>query len=123
MARRVVIEWTATAKSQLAELPPKVRKGILSKADALQSCTDPKTAHKPLVGPLEGYYRLTYARYRAVYSVKEDKLPSGDSLVFIRIQFVAVGKREEHARDDIYKIAEKMVNLGIIKLPETNPDD
>jgi mRNA interferase RelE/StbE len=117
MVKRAVIQWTETAKTQLAALPPKVRKGLLDKADCLQTCEDPRQAHKPLVGPLEGYYRLTYSRYRAVYSVEDEELASGDVLVHIRVRFVAVGKRKEHDKNDIYRIAEKIVKLGLIDLP------
>ena len=114
MEHRVVILWTDTAKSQLAKLPPKVRKGLLDKADRLQTCEDPRKAHKPLVGPLEGYYRLTYSRYRAVYSVENERIASGDVLVHIRVCFIAAGKRKEHDKNDIYRIAEKFVQLGLI---------
>jgi len=114
MERRVVVQWTATAKRQLATLPPKVRKGILRKAGDLRECDDPRAAHKPLVGPLAGHYRLTYGRYRAVYSVSEDRLANGDALLTIRVLFVAVGKRQERSRDDIYRLARKMVEMGMI---------
>ncbi len=114
MDRSISIQWTATARHQLAQLPPKVRRGLLNKAGELKTCADPRTAHKPLVGPLEGYYRITYARYRAVYRVDEERLASGGVIVRIRVLFVAAGKRKERDRSDIYRIAEKIVNLGII---------
>lgn len=123
MERRVSIYWTNTAKGQLAELPPKVRKGLLDKADRLADCDDPRRAHKALVGPLDGYYRITYARYRAIYTVEEDRLASGDVLLNIKIVFVAAGKRKERDRGDIYKIAEKMVNMGVIDLSEDEDDE
>ena len=122
MERRVVIQWTNTAKTQLAGLPKKVRQGLLAKAENLRKCKDPRVAHKPLLGPLEGYYRITYARYRAVYSVEEDELASGEVLVYIRVRFVAVGIRKERDRRDIYQIAEKMVGLGLIDLPDHEDD-
>jgi mRNA-degrading endonuclease RelE of RelBE toxin-antitoxin system len=61
-----------------------------------------------------GYYRLTYGRYRAIYSVDEDELPSGDMLVHCRILFVAVGQRKEHDRRDVYKIAKSLIDMGVI---------
>ena len=93
-----------------------MRRGLLDKAEGLRNCSDPRSAYKPLVGPLAGYYRLIYSRYRAVYSIKEDELASGDVLVTIWIQFIAVGKRKERDKNDIYKIAEKMVKFGLIEL-------
>lgn len=127
MDRSVTIQWTTTARHQLAQLPPKVRRGLLEKAGELKTCADPRTAHKPLVGPLEGYYRITYARYRAVYRVDEEKLASGNVVVRIKVLFVAAGKRKERDRKDIYRIAEKIVNLGIINLAphdeDTDTDD
>ena len=122
MERRVTIQWTDTAKEQLAALPLKVRRGLLKKASGLRDCSDPKSAYKPLVGPLEGYYRITYARYRAIYCVDEDKLASGDVYFRVKIYFVAAGKRKERDRKDIYKIAEKMLNFGLVDLVEGEED-
>ena len=114
MERRITIQWTDTAKKQLAELDKKVRKGLLDKASGLTECSDPKSAYRALVGPLQGYYRITYGRFRAVYCVHEEQLASGDILVHIKINFIAVGKRKEHDRQDIYRIAEKMVSFGLV---------
>lgn len=122
MQRRVELKWTSTARAQLAALPPKVRKGLIAKADELIDCEDPRSAHKALVGPLAQFYRITYARYRAVYSVDEEVLANGDLCVRIRITFVAAGMRKEQDKKDIYKIAEKMVNLGLIEMPDHEDD-
>lgn len=116
MERRVVIRWTTTAKNQLAELPRRVRKGILAKADGLLECTDPRRAYEPLHGPLEGYYRLTYARYRAVYTVEEETRASGEVVLHVAICFVAVGKRKQRDKKDIYRIAEKIVDSGVLDI-------
>ena len=123
MERRTVIQWTETARQQLAAATKKVRQGLLKKADSLKTCADPKKAHKPLVGPLQGYYRITYSRYRAIYSVEEEELASGDVLVYVRIRFLAVGIRKERDRKDIYEIAEKMVQLGLVDVPDRKGDD
>lgn len=119
---RVRIQWTATALEALRALPKKVRKGILDKADQLAEVDDPKTVHKPLTGPLQGYFRLCYARYRAIYRVDEDHLVNGDTLVSIEVLFVAAGKRDERSRDDVYKVVEKIVELGLIELPVKQED-
>ena len=114
MDRRIRIQWTETARNQLAKLDPKVRKGILAKAAALRHCEDPRTTHKPLVGPLAGYFRIVYSRYRAIYTVEEERLVSGVTLIHLRVLFVAVGKRKERDQRDIYKIAKKFVETGLI---------
>lgn len=118
MKRRIIIQWTDTAKNQLAALPQKVRRGLLDKAGDLRQCSDPSLAHKPLVGPLSGYYRITYARYRAIYTVKEEVLALGDVLVYVRVTFVAAGQRKERDKHDIYKIAKKMIISGLIEVPK-----
>ena len=123
MERRVKIQWTETARSQLAKLDPKVRKGILAKAALLRDSDDPRSAHKPLAGPLRDYYRLTYGRYRAIYAVEEEDLASGDSLIHVRVLFVAAGKRKEHDKRDIYKIAQRIVEAGLIDPDELGQDD
>jgi mRNA interferase RelE/StbE len=123
MERRVIVQWTTTAKDQLAELPRKVRRGLLDKANIVRDSDDPRKLGKVLVGPLQGYYRITYARYRAIYSVEEETLASGDALVKIYIRFVAVGQRKERDKKDVYAIAQKLVELGLIDIDVPNPDD
>ena len=123
MTSRTIVRWTDTAKTQLAELPKKVRQGILAKARRLGECAKPEGVHKPLHGPLEGYFRFTYARYRAVYKVEREELASGDILELVTITFIAVGKRAERNRDDIYRIAETMVNHGLIEINLPNEEE
>jgi mRNA interferase RelE/StbE len=113
---RTIIQWTDTAKSGLAELPKKVRRGLLDKANELRDTDDPRAIHKPLVGPLQGFYRICYSRYRAVYCVEDEKLPGGDVLHRIVIKFVAVGIRKEGDKKDVYRLALKLFKLGIIKV-------
>ena len=123
MKRRVVIQWTETAKEGLRGLPPKARRGIIAKADELAECDDPVKAHKPLKGPLQGYYRLTYSRYRAIYRVDEDELVNDDVLVFVKVLFVVVGKRKEHDKRDVYKVAKKLVDMGLLKVEGSTLED
>lgn len=121
--KRISIRWTTTAKQQLATLPTNVRKGLIRKADGLLNCDDPKRVHKPLKGPLQGYYRITWSRYRAVYKVEEERLANDDILVHITITFVAAGKRKERDKKDIYRLAEKMVDTGLIPLDDLDSDE
>src|SRR5579884_3164784 len=89
--RRVIIQWTETARNGLAKLPKKVRRGLIDKANELLRANDPRRVHKPLQGPLEGYYRICYSRYRAIFSVDVETLANGDTVLRIIIRFVAVG--------------------------------
>ena len=107
---RIKIDWTETAKQSLKRPPAKVRRGLLEEADGLLTSTDPRSAPKPLTGPLSGCHRITYGRYRAIYTVRDDG--EGVSLTFVVI-FVAAGIRRERSKDDIYRLAEKLIDLGL----------
>jgi mRNA interferase RelE/StbE len=117
MKRRVAIRWTATAREGLKRLPKKVARGLWEKVGQLRDC-DPREPGKPLTGPLQGFYRLAYSRYRAVYSVQVEKAP-GETAVFFTVHCVVVGLRREGDRKDVYRLAQRLVDLGII---EANPD-
>ena len=111
MERRVRIRWTRPARDKLATLPLKARRAILAKTGALAK-TDPKTAHKPLTGPLQGYYSLRVGRYRALYRVEEEQLANGDTFVSITVLVVVVGQRKEGDKRDVYKLAEKLIRYA-----------
>ena len=115
---RVVIQWTTTAKECLRALPLDARKGLLKKADKLYESMDPRTANKPLRGPLSGFYRITFSRYRAIYCVEEEELASGDVLIQIRVLFIVAGIRKGRSREDVYKVAERIVELGLIQIDD-----
>ena len=107
--RGIVIRWTETAKSQLAKLPLKVRRGLLEKADQLAEADDPRRVYRPPVGPLEGYYRIPYSRYRAVFRVDEQRSAKGRIVLVVTITFVAAGVRKADDKHDVYRLAEKLV--------------
>lgn len=100
-----------------------MRAGIIAKADELIECDDPKRAYKPLQGPLQGFYRITYGRYRAIYTVDEEELANDDVLVHIKILFVAVGIRKEHDKKDVYRVAQKLLDLGLLKMEGSDLDE
>jgi mRNA-degrading endonuclease RelE of RelBE toxin-antitoxin system len=106
---RVSIKWTHTAKESLKALPPKVRKGLLEKANELAEGADPRERCKPLTGPLQGYYRVVQGRYRAIFSVREEKLVSGDVFLHLVVIFIAAGIRKELDKKDVYRVAQKLV--------------
>ena len=110
---RVSIQWTETAKESLRQLPKKVRRGILEKADRLADGGDPRDSCKPLTGPLQGYYRIVYSRYRAIFSVEEQRLADGGSVLHLTVLFIAAGIRREFDRNDVYKVAKKLVEQGL----------
>jgi mRNA-degrading endonuclease RelE of RelBE toxin-antitoxin system len=110
MKRRVVIRWTDTVKAQLAKLPLKVRRGLFEKADQLAKADDPRKVYKPLVGPLEGYYRIPFSRYRAVFRIDEEKTAKGKIVLVVTITFVATGVPKSGDKHDVYRLAEKLVD-------------
>ncbi len=109
MKVKVNVRWTKTAKQSLARLPLKVRKGLLDKADELTNGTDPRDWCKPLTGPLQGYFRIVYSRYRAIFSVKEEVLAGGEKLLHLSVIFIVVGIRKELDKNDVYRVARKLV--------------
>lgn len=124
MAERITIQWTATARDGLARLPQKVRRGLLDKANELRDADDPSAVHKALTGPLRGYYRICYSRYRAIYSVTREALAGGDVRYHVRIRFVAAGIRKEGDKKDVYRLAQKLLQLGLLDPNErTDGDD
>jgi mRNA interferase RelE/StbE len=116
----VEVFWTATARDALRRLPKRVQQGLLSKVDELRT-PDAWRLHKPLIGPLQGFRRLSYARYRAVYSVTEHKQPDGKIVIRIVITVVAVGIRKQRSKEDIYQLCERLIRLGLLRIepPDT----
>ena len=112
---RVTIHWTQTAVDGLRKLPKKVRRGILDKAAELHGGIQSQSLHKPLTGPLQGYFRICYSRYRAIYKVEISVLPDKQKIERVIILFVATGIRREGDKKDIYRIAEKLLRLGILE--------
>ncbi|MEN6459224.1 MAG: hypothetical protein ABFC63_09865 [Thermoguttaceae bacterium] len=119
MEVRVTVKWTDTAKESLKSLPPKVQHGLLEKADELaQSGSDPRGFCKPLTGPLQNYYRIVYSRYRAIFTVEEEVLASGDKLLQLTVIFVAAGIRKEFDKRDVYRVAQKLIESVLPNLPD-----
>jgi mRNA-degrading endonuclease RelE of RelBE toxin-antitoxin system len=123
MESRITIQWTETAKESLKSLPRKVRVGLLNKADDLMTGGDPRKYCKPLAGPLEGYYRIVYSRYRAIFTVEEEPLVSGDTLLHLKVIFIATGIRKEYDRNDVYRVALKLVTQVLPELPPPEIDE
>lgn len=97
---------------------------MLDKANELRDADDPSAVHKPLTVPLRGYYRISYSRYRAIYSVTRESLVGGDVRYHFRVRFVAAGIRKEGDKKDVYRLAQKLLQLGLLDPKEdSDPDE
>ena len=85
------------------------RNTIINTIDEL--ATSPELKGKPLWSELQGFYsiRAVGQRYRIIYRLDEG---------VITVLVVAVGIRKEGDKNDIYRLAQKLVALGLI-----NPTD
>jgi mRNA interferase RelE/StbE len=110
--RRTMIQWTQTAKRRLERLPASARKGLLVELEKLQE--NKTTLHKPLTDPLQRYYRVSHQRYRIIYSIEQEKLANDDVLEHLKVLFIAAGRRSEGDKEDIYRLAKKLLELGAL---------
>jgi mRNA interferase RelE/StbE len=76
--------------------------------------SDPRKAGKPLTGPLEGLRSITHGRYRAIFSVDEEEIAGEEVRLHVRVVVEVVGIRKERDKRDVYKIATKLVELGLV---------
>lgn len=111
MRYRVSIRWTTTAIESLRALPKKVRSGLIDKVDELLTCGDPREVHKPLVGPLAGYYSIKYSRYRAIYTVEEERVAGKGVSLHLQVTLIVTGKRKEYDKHDVYEVARKLAEM------------
>jgi mRNA interferase RelE/StbE len=86
----------------------RIQKAIATRIDQLVK--EPEQQGKPLHGELTGYrsLRAVGQRYRIIYRVDR-----GQILVFV----VAVGRRKEGDRQDIYTLAQKLLRSGLLGPP------
>jgi mRNA interferase RelE/StbE len=84
----------------------RVREKIIERIDSLKE--DPEKQGKPLVGELAGYrsIRAVGQRYRIIYKVEQEQI-----IVFI----VVIGIRKQEDKSDIYKLAQKLLRVGLIE--------
>jgi len=113
MEYKVIVQWTETAKTRLAELPKKVRQGLIEKVERLRN-EDPRKTYKQLAGPLQGHFSIPYSRYRLLYRVTDDPIADGSVLLYVRVTVVYAGIRKERDRNDVYRLARKLVELGLV---------
>ena len=100
------IEITPTAFEALEAIADRrTRSPIVRRVDALAE--EPEKQGKPLRGWLVGFLsaRATGQRYRVVYRVEDDRK---------RVLVYMVGMRREGYRRDVYALAERLVQRGLI---------
>ncbi|MBI2001264.1 MAG: type II toxin-antitoxin system RelE/ParE family toxin [candidate division NC10 bacterium] len=102
---RVVL--TPTARSMLAAIKVRrIQEKIREKIDGL--ARDPDLHGKPLLGELTGLrgVRAVAQRYRIIYRVHQDR---------VEVLVVAIGLRREGHREDIYRLAQRLLRLKLLE--------
>jgi len=102
---RVVL--TRTARSMLAAIADRrARERIRDRIDALG--VDPELQGKALLGELKGYRSLRAAgqRYRIIYHIHETQ---------VEVLVVTIGRRAEGSREDIYRLAQRLLRLRLLQ--------
>ena len=109
------VEITKVALKQLQDITDnRVRNNLFERIEELAN--DPERQGKPLRDELSGLrsVRVIGQRYRIVYKVERDQV-----IVFV----VAVGKRKEGDRSDIYQIAARLMRSGLIDFQSEGPPE
>ena len=88
----------------------RIRSQLIGRIDRLKE--DPDKQGKALTGDLSGYRSIRVAgqRYRIIYSVEKDQ---------VQVVVIAAGIRREGDRRDIYRLAQRLVRLGLVEPPDT----
>jgi mRNA interferase RelE/StbE len=83
----------------------RVREKLASTIDGLES--DPELRGKPLDEDLAGYrsIRAVGQRYRIIYRVERST---------VVVVVVAAGIRKEGSHEDVYRVASKLIRLGLL---------
>ena len=105
MKYRILI--TDTCLNLIEKIPDKkIQRTILSRIEGLSD--EPDKQGKKLVKNLSGFRSLHAAgRYRIIYKVDKQT---------VIIYVLAAGIRNEGAKKDIYQIAKKLLNAGLLDL-------
>jgi len=83
----------------------RIQEKLLDRMTALAN--DPELQAKPLGGDLAGYrsVRAVGQRYRIIYRVER---------TIVTVVAVEAGIRKQGSREDIYRVAEKLIRLGLL---------
>jgi len=101
------IKWTQTALEMVEAIPDRrIRGQIIARVEELAKA--PETLGKPLIGELAGYraVRAIGQRYRIIYKVERQ---------VVTILVVAVGRRKEEDKKDIYELARRLLRQRLLK--------
>lgn len=112
------ISWTERATKGLHSLPKDVQAGILKEVDEIKKCDDLASQYKRLAGPLKGFNRVRFSRYRAIFSTTKEVQKNGKITITCSVLFLAVGIRKERSKKDICFVAKKLVDKGIFVIVE-----
>ena len=107
MAPSYRLRLTPTAQAMLSAIKDRrTREGIRDRIDGLAH--EPDKQGKPLLGELKGLrsLRAVGQRYRIIYRVQE---------AHVAVIVVALGLRREGDRDDIYRLAQRLLRLGLLE--------
>lgn len=98
------------ALSTLARITDRRIRGLLCKRIG-QLAEEPAQQGKPLLGEFTGYRTVRAAgqRYRIIYRVEEAR---------VRVYVVAVGRRAEGSRRDVYALARRLLRQRLLDPPE-----
>jgi mRNA-degrading endonuclease RelE of RelBE toxin-antitoxin system len=86
-----------------------VRQKLALKVDDLSKANAPEQIGKPLQDELQGLFRITFGRYRTIYSVRRS--PTARALEII-VQVILVGIRKEGHKTDVYRVAQRLHRQG-----------
>jgi mRNA interferase RelE/StbE len=101
------IQWTQTALSMVEAIADRrIRGQIIARVEELAKA--PEALGKPLIGELAGYQavRAIGQRYRIIYRVERQ---------VVTILVVAVGRRKEGAKGDIYELARRLLRQRLLE--------
>ena len=100
------IKWTETALKMAEAIPDRRVRGLIV-ARVSELGTAPEQMGKPLTGELAGYRAVRAAgqRYRVLYRVERRQ---------VTILVVAVGRRKEGDRQDVYELARRLLRQRLL---------
>lgn len=107
MNTKYEVRWTEQAVQSIENTRDRrIQRLLLRSGDSLAQ--EPEKKGKPLIGALAGYRSLRVAsqRYRLVYRVERE---------LITVWIAAAGLRKEGDRHDVYELAKRLLNLGLLK--------
>src|SRR4051812_18895923 len=106
--QRANIHWANTAAEALRAIGSQtVRQKLYAKVEDLLRHEQPESIGKPMRDELQGYYRITFGRYRILYRVAR-------SSTNVAVEVALVGIRKEGDKSDIYRVAQRLRRQGRI---------